>query len=178
MTYINKFLPFGLRSAPKIFSAVADAAQWVLVRNGVKQVLHYLDDFALVESNLAAAEKCPYSTFERLGLPLEPNKLEGPTTYLIFLRIEVDTLNLQLRLPAVKLDHLQEILKEEGGHKTGASEPHKPVTAQHASKVVRLGRAFLERLYALQNVQSAPDHHVQLNVSARADVMWWQLFIS
>uniref|UniRef100_A0A1X7TSU0 Reverse transcriptase domain-containing protein n=1 Tax=Amphimedon queenslandica TaxID=400682 RepID=A0A1X7TSU0_AMPQE len=33
---INKFLPFGLRSAPKIFSAVGDAAQWILLYSGVK----------------------------------------------------------------------------------------------------------------------------------------------
>ena len=25
---------------------------------------------------------------------------------------------------------------------------------------------------------SAPDHHIRLNVAARADVMWWQLFVS
>ena len=28
--YIDRVLPFGLRSAPKIFSAVADAVQWMV----------------------------------------------------------------------------------------------------------------------------------------------------
>ena len=28
--YIDRVLPFGLRSAPKLFSAVADALQWIL----------------------------------------------------------------------------------------------------------------------------------------------------
>ena len=31
--YIDKVLPFGLCSAPKIFSAVADAVQWTLFKN-------------------------------------------------------------------------------------------------------------------------------------------------
>lgn len=31
-TFVATVLPFGLRSAPKIFSAVADAVQWILVK--------------------------------------------------------------------------------------------------------------------------------------------------
>ena len=47
-TYMNRFLPFGLHSAPKIFTAVADAIQWVLFSHGVTQCLHYLDDFIIL----------------------------------------------------------------------------------------------------------------------------------
>ena len=44
--YVDKVLPFGLRSAPKIFSALADALQWILHRNGISKGLHYLDDIS------------------------------------------------------------------------------------------------------------------------------------
>ena len=43
--YVDSALPFGLRSAPKIFTAVADALQWVMLDVGVSAVNHYLDDF-------------------------------------------------------------------------------------------------------------------------------------
>ena len=43
--YIDTVLPFGLWSAPKIFSAVADALEWILQHQGVTFILHYLDDF-------------------------------------------------------------------------------------------------------------------------------------
>ena len=43
--YIDTALPFGLRLAPKIFSAVADALEWILQHYGVSFILHYLDDF-------------------------------------------------------------------------------------------------------------------------------------
>ena len=43
--FFDTRLPFGLRSAPKIFSAVADALQWSFYRSGVTWVEHYLDDF-------------------------------------------------------------------------------------------------------------------------------------
>ena len=99
--FIDLVLPFGLRSAPKIFSAVADALQWILIQKGVKTILHYLDDFILVAGSLAEAnyqKEILISTCSALGVPLEPSKLEGPSTSLSFLGIEFDTIALQLRL--------------------------------------------------------------------------------
>ena len=46
--YINTALPFGLRSTPKIFTALADAIEWIARRRGVQFIIHYLDDFLLV----------------------------------------------------------------------------------------------------------------------------------
>jgi len=45
--YVDTVLPFGLRSAPKIFTAVAYALQFILQEKGVVRMLHYLDDFLL-----------------------------------------------------------------------------------------------------------------------------------
>ena len=55
--YIDKVLSFGLRSAPKIFSAVADALLWSLNSKGTTKGLHYLDDFVLVSKDRHTAEK-------------------------------------------------------------------------------------------------------------------------
>ncbi len=43
--YIDCMLPFGLRSAPKVFTAIADGLEWCLRQKGVTDVDHYLDDF-------------------------------------------------------------------------------------------------------------------------------------
>ena len=40
--FCDGMLPFGLRSAPKIFTAVADALEWCIRQQGVHQVYHYL----------------------------------------------------------------------------------------------------------------------------------------
>ena len=40
-------LPFGLRSAPKVFTAFADLVAWAIHCRGVCWLLHYLDDFLL-----------------------------------------------------------------------------------------------------------------------------------
>ena len=47
-TYIDRALPFGLRSAPKIFNAIADTIAWVLGCQGIPNQLHYLDNFLFI----------------------------------------------------------------------------------------------------------------------------------
>ena len=48
---------------------------------------------------------------------------------------------------------------------------------QFATKVVRPGRPFLRRLYAMQEIGSHPNHFIRLNLPARADIMWWYIFM-
>ena len=95
--YIDKALLFCLRSAPKIFSAVADAVQWILYNKGIQKGLHYLDDFILVAESLQLAERQKdilLSMFQKLNIPMEESKLEGPLTCRTILSIEVDTVAL------------------------------------------------------------------------------------
>ena len=43
--YVDGTLPFGLRSAPLLFTALGDALQWVMEQRGFSWVGHYIDDF-------------------------------------------------------------------------------------------------------------------------------------
>ena len=74
-------LPFGLRSIPKIFTALADAAEWIAKRAGVKRLMHYLDNFSLVGTPGIDEGGRDVQTllqlFDRLGLPVPWEKLEG-----------------------------------------------------------------------------------------------------
>ena len=93
--YVDATLPFGLRSAPKIFTAVVDACEWILWQWGLHQVRHYLDDFIVVgpPKCLRCWEELSIvcRTCEELGLPLAAEKQVGPATCLDFLGIELDT---------------------------------------------------------------------------------------
>ena len=81
-------LPFGLCSAPKIFNAVADALQWVMLSNGIRYAFHYLYDFITVVA--PQSEECQRSkhimmaTCQQLGFPVALGKCDGPTTCLTF----------------------------------------------------------------------------------------------
>ena len=179
--YIDRVLPFGLRSAPKLFSAVADALQWILHKKGIEKGLHYLDDFILVVGSRHRAvhqKEIILKSFEELKVPIEQSKLEGSSTCLSFLGIEIDTESMQLRLPSSKLSHLKEMLGECVQLRSMTKKNLQRLTGllQFATKVVRPGRPFLRRLYALQEVGNHPDHFVRLNQAARADIMWWYIF--
>ena len=50
---VDKVLPFGLRSAPMIFSSVADAVQWTVQRKSVEELFHYLDDYITLGPRIA-----------------------------------------------------------------------------------------------------------------------------
>ena len=180
--YIDKVLPFGLRSAPKIFSVVADAVQWILSNNGIQKGLHYLDDFILVAKSLNLAERQKeilLSVFRKLNIPMEESKLEGPSPCLLFLGIEIDTTSFQLRLPRDKLANLKISQRDSIQRKTISKKDLQKLTGllQFATKVVRPGRPFLRRLYAMQEIGSHPNHFIRLNLPARADIIWWYLFV-
>ena len=46
--FVDATLPFGLLSAPLIFSALADALEWVVRQAGVRYIFHYVDDFIII----------------------------------------------------------------------------------------------------------------------------------
>ena len=113
--YADGMLPFGLRSASKLFTAVANALEWIMLQWGITYVDHYLDDFvtmgppgvAVCGKNLDIIRP----TCTDLGVPLAMDKLEGPTHCITFLGIEIDTQGVMLCLPADKLSWLQEVLR-------------------------------------------------------------------
>ena len=43
--YIDHCIPFGLRSAPKLFNILADLLAWIAQNAGVSYLIHYLDDY-------------------------------------------------------------------------------------------------------------------------------------
>ena len=115
-TYIDATLPFGLRSAPLIFSAVADALEWVVRSRGVRSICHYIDDFIIVgaprSDECARGLQIFLSTSEALGTRISVNKTEGPAVCFTILGIQVDTVAMTLSLPAEKLQRIGSLLQE------------------------------------------------------------------
>ena len=153
--YIDTALPFGLRSAPKIFNAVADGLTWILHSGGVRFVLHYLDDFLI--AGPPASKECDQALratlqiCEELGIPIAEEKVEGPGTCLTFLGIDIDTERWQLRLLGEKLQRVR-ILVSSWRRKKGCTKRELLSLIgmlQHASKVVHPGHSFLYRMIDL-----------------------------
>ena len=176
MVYVDKTLPFGLQSAPIIFSALADALAWMMASRGVSFVNHYIDDF--ITAGRPNSMECHdnlwimLETCGRTGMPVEPDKTESPSTVLVFLGIEIDTV---ARLPQEKLVHLKELLWQWRGKKGCRRRELKSLIGvlSHACKVVKPGRTFVRRLIDLSKLVKKPSHYVCVNREARSDIEWW-----
>ena len=186
--YGDAMLPFGLRSAPKIFSAVADALEWCFKNRGVSFVEHYLDDYILAgppDSDQCAKDlRLIGEVCTELNVPLAEHKREGPTTQLTFLGIEIDTVEGSLRLPQEKLERLVTTIQNWGDRKVCSRRELESLVGSlnHACKVIRSGRTFLRRMIDLlaatgSTTAHRPHHHIRLNREFRADLAWWRLFL-
>ena len=181
--YVDTCLPFGLRSAPRIFTALADALEWGIMEQGVTHLFHYLDDYITMGGS--GSEECKanmvtlLATCNRLGVPITPDKCEGPVTRLTYLGIEVDTVQMQLRLPEEKLRRVQATVGEWLGRKAGRRRELESLVGllQHAAKVVHPGRRFVRRIIAVMTTVKDRDRFVRLNAEIRSDLYWWSEFM-
>ena len=189
--YVDGALPFGLRSAPKLFSALADSLLWIFFKQGVSLAIHYLDDFLFLgppqEPDCQQSLDKALQFCQQLGVRIAPEKTEGPTTSIIFLGIKMDTESKQLRLPSKKLADLSRTLqtwrrpgRDETPKRSGKKRDLLSLIGKihHASRVVRPGRALIRGLIDASRSVVPLAHHVSLGAEARADIAWWRFFIS
>ena len=181
--YVDTALPFGLRSAPKVFTAVADGLEWRVRLEGLQQVFHYLDDFLIIAQ--PGSQQCGEElqrllrVFSKLGVPIAEEKLRGPTVSLTFLGIELDTSAMVRRLPQGKLTELQQLVVEWLPKKGCRVKELQSLAGklQHACKVVRPGRTFLRRVFELLRGVGKRQQFVRLNASFKSDLWWWHCYL-
>ena len=117
--------------------------------------------------------------FERLGVLVAEQKLEGPTTTLIFLGIELGTGQMIRCLPLKKLKELKELVSEWLSKKACRISNLQSLVGklQHANKVVRLGRTFLRRMFELLRGGARKQPWIRLNAGFQSDLLWWHLYL-
>ena len=179
---MDEALPFGLRSAPLIFTGVADALQWMMEQRGGEDIDHYVDDFLTVgppgSQHCYRSKVVMQETCDEVGMPTESEKDGGPSTTISFLGMELDSLAMVIRLPPEKLARMKSKLLSWRGRKSGKKRELLSLIGvlAHACKAVRAGRSFLQRLINLSMTAKHLDHFTRLSVEARSDIEWWYPF--
>ena len=185
-TFVDTCLPFGLRSAPKIFNATADALEWIIADQGrgtLEFILHYLDDFLFGGS--PHSDSCGKSLnlalhiCSEVGFPVMAEKVKGPSTVIDFLGFLIDTMAMEIRLPEEKLERLKTLIRSWWLRRSCTKRELLSLVGnlQHASAVVKPGRTFLRRMIDLSKRQVHLDAHLRLNTEFRADLCWWATYL-
>ena len=93
--YIDLFLPFGLCSSPAIFNHYAKSLEFAMWANGIKDLLHYLNNY--FTAGPAGTGECQHNigtmvqVCRDLGFVVNPSKVTSPSPVTSFLGIDIDS---------------------------------------------------------------------------------------
>lgn len=155
--------------------------EWTLTHNHEVDFLsHYFDDFLTLGP--PASVICLTNLFtclqlcSELGLPLHPDKLEGLTTCLTILGIELHSAKLQAHLPQEKCTCIIALLEAWSLKQFCRKKELESLIGPlyHACKITRQGLRILRRMINLLCAFQGDEHPIRMNRESRLDLLWWQ----
>jgi len=187
--YAERFLPFGLRTAPYIFNLFAEVFHGSLEEQFTKversaSVIHYLDDFLIVLP--PAEDMTSYTSIfsnlcEQVGLSIKTAKNEQGRIA-TFAGVELDTKLMVVRLPSKKLEKARAMVREVAVMTSVTLLDLQKITGylNFVTIVVPLGRAFLRHLYNMELYfpQGSKDRRRRISSEAHKDLAWWSQILS
>ena len=104
--FIDCVLHFRASISCETFEDVASLIHWIAEKRAGHKFVHYLDDFFtlhrlnMVCSNIMAVFKLVCT---QIGMPVSPDKSEGPTQIIEFLGLTIDMIKMVVRIPKDKM---------------------------------------------------------------------------
>ena len=183
--FIDKCLPFGLSVSCALFEKFSTFLEWCLKHyTGSDQIIHYLDDYAACDKQVQGAKSIldkSLSLFASLGVPIAENKIEGPSTSIKFLGLEVDTVAMLVKIPVDKLQNLRssiDALLHRQGKKITLRELQSMIgKLNFACRAVLPGRAFCRRLIDATCGVNKPYHRIRVSKEMAEDLYVWKMFL-
>ena len=118
----------------------------------IHYIQHYLDDFFIAgepksDECQVALNNC-FKVCQYLVVPLAEEKAGGPSTCITFLGFELDSVAMELRLAASKLEKIKAKLKFWESRHSGTKRTLLSLVCslQHCCQAIVLGRPFLRKL--------------------------------
>lgn len=107
--FLHSFSVWGT-SSPKIFDSLSEAVCWILEHNyKLANVLHLLDS-RFPEADADRTMVVLTLAFNKLAIPLSPNKTVGPVNELEYQGIILDSTKMRARLPMDKVDRIRSVI--------------------------------------------------------------------
>ena len=176
----DNFMSFGTRVAPHIFNSISDAVARYVNAHGYFCV-NYLDDFLVMCDTYDGCKEAQlflHQTLRSLGFYISYKKVQSPAQIQRYLGVELDSLQMALRLPQDKLDKLDVELAFFAGRRRATKRQLQRLCGvlSHCATLVRGGRTFSHRVVSMLRVFSAKKRYVTLSESFQEDLEWWRQF--
>lgn len=175
-------LPFGARLSPGIFHRLTQAVKRIMARRGFDLLIVYLDDFLIIsDSKEACAEALSVliSLLRKLGFAIHWGKVVDPTQKITFLGVELDSIQMCMRLPHDKVCNLRQELQSFLGRKRATKRQLQSLAGRlsWAAAVVKGGRVFLRRIFNKISMLRHSGHRTLVSLDIRQDIVWWFQFM-
>ena len=182
--FMDMFLPFGLRTAPRIFNLFAEALHWVFETLHEWNVTHYLNDFLFVfppNTDIASISVQFDNVLAEFGLTKATEK-DSDGCIVVHLGFEFDSENMEVRLPSNKK---QRALNAVDMLLSSSTVTHGMLETtlgflSHCCQVVPLGRPFLRNLFSqICRHRSGRLHPLRFRLTheSQSDLRWWLQFL-
>lgn len=184
--YVDKNLPMGCSISCSLFEKFACFLHWLVEKkSGISSLDHYLDDFLFGGSALSNDCEILMDTFQsislEMGVPLADNKTTGPTTKLTYLGLDIDTVEMKVKIPKEKLMKLQfGLCYITARQKIKLKELESIIGIMaFCARAIPSARAFLRRFYDLIAVVKVkkPFYYIRITAATKEDAKVWLDFL-
>ena len=188
-TYQFKCLPFGLSSAPWVFTKTTRPIVTLLRTLGLRMIIYIDDILIMAESEAMAREHTAASIYllENLGFVINyPKSQLEPTQEIVFLGFVVNSITMEIKMPGEKIKQIR--LEAKNLQKTEA--PQAIVISRLLGKLNQATQAIPPAPLFFRNLQlclqralekkGGQDYTVRAHLTAPAieELKWWELHLT
>ena len=182
--YFDKAMPMGCSVSCSTWEKFGTFLEWLVRRySPAGTLLHYIDDFLFVGQKgttecMTLMDKF-HEVCQCLGVPIAPEKTEGPTTELVFLGLKLNSRDQTVTIPKDKLIKLRSSLQTMLGRKKCTLKEIQSLigSLNFACRAIAPGRAFLRRLIGSIKNLTKPHFRMRVTQDMKADMAMWLEFL-
>ena len=193
LLFIDTYMPFGGRSSGYIWERYAQAMQWILQHKyNIPPTSRWVDDFLFVLDPISSTSMLMKANdaFNELGVPMDANKQEGPTTCLVYIGYTLNTISMTIGTSLNQREKVMPLLDEACGRTISLANLERLIgKLEFMTLPIRLGRSYMyhmrRALYIAQRkkksiVSSMADtmYSVHLNADSKSEMRWWKSAIA
>jgi hypothetical protein len=175
---------FGVRSGPNIYSNTTEPInQSFQVVMDCPRLKNMQDDFFCVDRGPNSVTNALYLAslkqwLKCFGIEWSPEKTEGPTTKIVVLGLEIDTVASTISVPPARMQTLRALLPQWLNQKEISKKELQRVIGalSFCCYGVRWGRAFLRRLINAMAALPLATSTMELSPEIQEDLQWWIRF--